>query len=204
MIQATSKPLTFEEFLEQYPEDGKSYELIDGNIVEMRPVGQHEKIAGFITIELGSEIRRQKLPYFIPNNCCVKPPVPNVAYIPDVIVLDETTIGDDPYWENNSTISLARSARLIVEVVSTNWREDYGRKVIDYEAMGIPEYWIVDYRALGARRYIGFPKMPTLSVYSLSEDSEYQVQQFRGNERIESLIFPYLELTAEQLLEAKI
>lgn len=42
MTQAIPKPLTFHEFLKHYPEDGKRYELIDGNIVEIRPVGQHE------------------------------------------------------------------------------------------------------------------------------------------------------------------
>jgi len=35
-------------------------------------------------------------------------------------------------------------------------------------------YWIVDYLALGAARYIGPPKRPTVSVYQLV-DGEYQV-----------------------------
>ena len=45
MAQALPKLLTFEEFLAWYPEDGRRYELIEGEIVEMRPVGQHELIA---------------------------------------------------------------------------------------------------------------------------------------------------------------
>jgi Uma2 family endonuclease len=125
--------------------------------------------------------------------------IDNVGYIPDVIILDETNIEEDPYWEKYSTISLGKLALLIVEVVSTNWRDDYGRKLTDYEAMGIPKYWIIDYLALGATRYIGSPKMPTLSIFNLSEDGEDRVRQFRGNEKINSLIFPNLELTAEQL-----
>lgn len=203
MTQAQVKSLTFDEFLVWYPDNGQRYELIDGNIVEVRPKGQHEKIAGFIALELGTEIREQKLPYFIPNTCCVKPPIANVGYIPDVIILDETSIEKDPYWEKYSTISLGKSARLIVEVVSTNWRDDYGRKLTDYEAMGIPEYWIVDYQALGATRYIGSPKMPTLSVYYLAEDGEYQVEQFRDKQKIESLVFPNLNFTVAQLFAAK-
>jgi Uma2 family endonuclease len=203
MTQAQVKSLTFDEFLVWYPDNGQRYELIDGNIVEVRPKGQHEKIAGFIALELGTEIREQKLPYFIPNTCCVKPPIANVGYIPDVIILDETSIEKDPYWEKYSTISLGKSARLIVEVVSTNWRDDYGRKLTDYETMGIPEYWIVDYQALGATRYIGSPKMPTLSVYYLAEDGEYQVEQFRDKQKIESLVFPNLNFTAAQLFAAK-
>jgi Uma2 family endonuclease len=48
MAQALPKLLTFEEFLEWYPEDGRRYELIEGEIVEIRPVGQHELIASII------------------------------------------------------------------------------------------------------------------------------------------------------------
>jgi Uma2 family endonuclease len=36
-------------------------------------------------------------------------------------------------------------------IVSTNWRDDYYLKYADYEEMGIAEYWIVDYAALGGR-----------------------------------------------------
>lgn len=48
---------------------------------------------------------------------------------------------------------------LVVEVVSTNWHDPYARKLEDYEALGILEYWIVDYQALGGRRFIGFPML---------------------------------------------
>jgi Uma2 family endonuclease len=85
-------------------------------------------------------------------------------------------------------------------------RDDYGHKFIDYEALQISEYWIVDYLGLGGRRYIGSPKQPTFSVYQLV-DGEYQGQQFRGSdslsetlrERIISPRFPELNLTAEQV-----
>jgi Uma2 family endonuclease len=86
-------------------------------------------------------------------------------------------------------------------VVSTNWRDDYGHKLIDYEALGIREYWIVDYLGLGGRRYIGTPKKPTFSVYQLV-DGEYQGQQFRGGDQIISPTFPELNLTAEQVFAA--
>lgn len=69
------------------------------------------------------------------------------------------------------------------------------------EEMGIPEYWIVDYLGLGGRRFIGNPKQPTFSVYQLVE-GEYQVSQFRGDNRIESPTFPELNLTAQQVFSA--
>lgn len=74
------------------------------------------------------------------------------------------------------------------------------KKLADYEALGIPEYWIVDYLALGAARYIGSPKRPTVSIYHLV-DGEYQLSQFR-TQRIISPTFPNLVLTVEQILVA--
>ncbi len=49
--------------------------------------------------------------------------------------------------------------------------------------------------------FIGNPKQPTISIYQLIE-GEYQVRQFRGNDRIQSLAFPELNLTAEQIFRA--
>jgi Uma2 family endonuclease len=201
VIQAIPNLLTFEEFLEQYPEDGGRYELVDGEIIEMRPIGKHEKVAGFISRKLDVEIERLNLPYFISRNCLVKPGRANAGYLPDIIVLDEKVSENDPLWEKSSTISMGSSARLAIEVVSTNWRDDYLRKLDDYELLGIPEYWIVDYLALGAMRYIGSPKQPTLSVYQLIDD-EYQIQKFRGTDRIISQIFPELSLTVNQIWNA--
>ncbi len=201
MIQAIPNLLTFEEFSEQYPENGGRYELVDGAIIEIRPIGRHEKIAGLISRKFDVEIERLKLPYFIPRNCLVKPGRANAGYLPDIIVLDEKVSENDPLWEKSSTISMGSSARLVVEVVSTNWRDDYLRKLDDYELLGIPEYWIVDYLALGAIRYIGSPKQPTLSVYQLI-DGEYQVQQFKGTDQVISQIFPELSLTVNQMWSA--
>ncbi|MBD0337587.1 MAG: Uma2 family endonuclease, partial [Cyanobacteria bacterium Co-bin13] len=104
-------------------------------------------------------------------------------------------------WAKESIITQGDSIRLVIEVVSTNWRDDYGRKVTDYEAMGIAEYWIVDYLALGAVRYIGSPKEPTFSLYRLVE-GEYQVTQIRGEGAILSPTFPDLPLTAAQVFAA--
>jgi Uma2 family endonuclease len=199
--QTDQEKLTFEQFLEQYPEDGGCYELIEGEIVEMRPIGKHEKIAGEISIELGMEIRRSGLPYFIPKTCLIKPMFPNSGYIPDVIVLDNQTIGNDPLWEQYSTVSLGTSIKLAVEVVSTNWQNDYLKKLADYEMLGIGEYWIVDYQGLGGTRYIGSPKVPTISIYSL-RDHEYDLQQFKHQDRLISPTFPELNLTVEQILAA--
>jgi Uma2 family endonuclease len=202
MIQAISKPVTFDEFIAWYPENtAHHYELHHGEIVEMpKPTGKHSEVAGFMIAEVNFEIRRLQLPYFLPKECIVK--CEESGYEPDAIVLNREAIGADPRWQKESVITQGQSAKLVVEVVSTNWSDDYALKLEDYEALGIPEYWICDYLGMGGRRYIGTPKQPTFSVYSLNEAGEYQVKQFRGEQRIESLIFPELQLSLEQILAA--
>ncbi|WP_241392585.1 Uma2 family endonuclease [Rippkaea orientalis] len=66
--------------------------------------------------------------------------------------------------------------------------------------MGIPEYWIIDYAALGGRNFIGTPKQPTVSIYQLVE-GEYQQNQFTDQNPILSRTFPNLNLTVGQLID---
>ncbi|MBN3949024.1 MAG: Uma2 family endonuclease [Nostoc sp.] len=202
MIQALRKLVTFDEFIAWYPENlQQRYELHDGVIVEMAPpTGDHEEVVGFLALNISIEIGRLKLPYFIPKTAFIKPLENESAYSPDVLILNRTNLVNEPLWKKESTVSQAASIPLVIEVVSTNWRDDYLKKVADYEAVGIPEYWIVDYAALGGKRFIGNPKQPTIWVYSLV-DGEYQVRQFRGSDHIVSFTFPELNLTAEQIFQ---
>ncbi|MBG1261289.1 Uma2 family endonuclease [Nostoc commune] len=209
MIQTLRKLVTFDEFVAKYPDNtGKRYELHDGVIVEIsQPTGDHEEVVGFLAFEITRECIRLNLPYFIPKTALVKPPENESAYSPDVLILNRPNLVNETVWKKESTVSQAESIPLVVEVVSSNWRDDYLKKAADYEAMGIPEYWIVDYAALGGRRFIGNPKQPTVSIYTLIE-GEYQVNQFQGSDacggklRIISPLFPELNLTAEQIFQA--
>jgi len=204
MTQALPKIVTFDEFIALYLENsGVRYELHNGEIVEMaQPTGKHERIKGFSAAELTLEFRRLNLPYFIPNQAIVKPPERESGYFPDVLILNDAALVDEPLWEKSSTVTKGASIPLVIEVVSTNWRDDYYLKLADYEEMGISEYWIVDYAALGARKFIGNPKQPTISIYQLI-DGEYQVTQFWGSDKIISPTFPELKLTVEQVFNAK-
>lgn len=202
MIQVIPKQVSFDNFIVWYPENsGHRYELHDGEIIEMpKPLGKHLEVGGFLTGSLFVEIARSKLSYFIPNECVIK--VSESGYEPDVIVLNRQTIGADPRWEKESTITCGKSAKLVIEITSTNWSDDYARKLEDYEALGIEEYWICDYLGLGGKRYIGSPKQPTFSIHQLNEVGEYQCRQFRGQQVIETGVFPDLQLSMEQVLAA--
>jgi Uma2 family endonuclease len=203
--QTEPKIYTFDEFIEWYPENSiVRYELHDGVIVEMpKPRGKHSKLTGFLIEELLIAIRDQskRSIWTIPRESIVKPFRDKSGYEPDIIILNEETIGTETRWETESIIQNATSVKLIVEVVSTNWRDDYYNKLRDYEEMGIPEYWIVDYAALGGRDFIGYPKQPTIFVCELI-DGEYVKTMFRGNDLIKSPTFPQLNLTAKQIFDS--
>jgi Uma2 family endonuclease len=202
MIQTLPQITTFQEFVDWLPENSDvRYELHHGNIIEMaQPVGEHEEIKGFLTIKLSGMIDRLDLPYLIPNQVIVRPDDKDSGYFPDVLIMNRANLPNESQWKKKSILSSGASIPLVIEVVSTNWRDDYYSKFADYEEMGILEYWIVDYAALGGRNFIGNPKQPTISIGNLVE-GEYQITKFQNSDRLISQTFPDLNLTANQVLE---
>lgn len=196
------QPLSFEEFLARYGAEDR-YELIDGEVFDLEPTGAHEQVAAFITAQLCVQIDRSGLPWFVLQRGLLRPANAGVtAFRPDVVVIDQTNLSQEPLWSKQSILTLGSSIRWVAEVVSSNWQNDYARKVEDYALLGIPEYWIVDYAGLGGTRQIGKPKQPTLSICTLV-DGDYEIQRFQGNQPLVSPTFPDLTLTAEQALQAK-
>jgi Uma2 family endonuclease len=195
------KQLSFDEFLARYGGDNR-YELIDGEVFDLEPTGLHEEVAAFITTKVCVQIDKTNLPWFVLQRGLLRPShLSMTAFRPDVAVVDRDELSKELLWSNQSILTLGSSIKFVAEVVSSNWQNDYARKVEDYAVLGIPEYWIADYAGLGGTRHIGKPKQPTLSICTLV-DGEYEIQQFRGNQTITSTVFPGLKLTAEQVLKA--
>jgi Uma2 family endonuclease len=161
MAYISSQTFTVEEFLSQYG-DNPRYELIDGELRDMEPTGPHEIVAGNIAGRIFVEILRANFRWIVPKNCLIKPPAAEATALrPDVIVLDEDKLKQEPFWQREPVICNGATIQLVVEVISTNWQDDYARKVEEYALLGIPEYWIADYRGLGGIAFIGKPKQPT-------------------------------------------
>jgi Uma2 family endonuclease len=200
MIQLATEITTFDEFIDRLPETSEyRYELHNGVVIEMpKPRGKHSDIAGFIVAELNISIRQSTSPYSIPKESIVKSVDSLSGYEPDAIVLNRAKLSEELRWEKESILTLGATIPLIVEVVSTNWQDDYLTKYAAYQELGIAEYWIVDYLGLGGRRFIGSPKQPTISICQLV-DGEYDVRLFRDDETVRSAIFPELELTVNQI-----
>jgi Uma2 family endonuclease len=200
MIQLASKTINIEQFITKYG-DNERFELIDGELVEMEPTGAHEQVAAFISRKLNVEIDRQEQPYFIPHRCLIKLLGTQTAFRPDIIMLDQRSLGNEPLWQNEPVITQGETIKFIAEIVSTNWQNDYARKLEDYALLGIKEYWIVDYLGIGGREYIGNPKQPTITICTLKND-EYEKQLFHGNTQLISPTFTTLKLTANQVFNA--
>jgi Uma2 family endonuclease len=197
--------LRFDEFLARYGEDDR-YELIDSEVFDLEPTGPHEEVAAFIDRKLNVQIDTLGLPYFLPQRCLIKPLGDWTGLRPDLVVLDKAQLVHEPLWAREPiitlVITLGSSVKLIVEVVSGNWQNDYARKVEEYALLGIPEFWIADYAALGGIEFIGRPKQPTLTICILGKDGYYNKRRFQRDEAIASEAFPNLNLTAGQILSA--
>lgn len=194
-----SQTLTLEDFLGQYRNNPR-YELAEGEIIDLEPTGPHETVSGKLASKIGIAINNRQSPWFIPRTCLIRPFSDQAtARCPDIIVLDETVLDNEPLWEREPVITLGRSIKLVVEVVSSNWESDYARKVEEYALLGIPEYWIVDYRGLGGTIFIGKPKQPTFTVCQLLGE-DYQQQQYRLGQGIFSPLFPDLQLCLGEVL----
>lgn len=200
MTQAAPKLLTFDEFIARYG-DNERYEMIDGELIDMEPTGLHEEVAAFVLRKVNVEIDRLNVRWFTPARCLIKPLGTSTAFRPDVVVIDKSALTNEPLWQREPIITLGTSIKLVIEVVSTNWQNDYARKLDDYQALGIPEYWIVDYLGLGGTLFIGSPKQPTITICQL-ENGCYKMSRFRSGEPIISPTFKELQLTGEQVFAA--
>jgi Uma2 family endonuclease len=199
MTVATDRRMTLQEFLTYDDGTDTRHELIKGELIPMSPpTWLHLRITRYLESAFNREIERLGFDWEAfqePGQQTESSSArrPDVAIVPSDFVdaeLDQSAI-------------LVKAAILVVEVVSESTATaDYREKVSEYQAIGIPEYWIVDPDPFGAAKYIGSPKRPTVSVYHVV-DGAYQVRQYRGNETIASPTFPDLHLTAAQVLAGK-
>jgi len=198
--QGKNLDLSFDQFLEQCPEDGR-YELVDGKMVKILATRIHYDIAWLILKSFDREIDRLALNYVVNDVAAVltiNKKGKEQGRHPDVSVINRDL------WRRDRLDyrGIREPIQLAVEVVSTNWEDDYIDKLDEYARLGIPEYWIVDYLAIGSRDYLGDPKLPSVLIFNLDAEGKYQMTRFQNSDRLISATFPELNLTVEQIMAA--
>jgi Uma2 family endonuclease len=201
MTQAVVKPrVSFEEYIDICAQTDERYELVRGELHQMNPpTVLHYRIAKFL-----EKVLDQAIEDYLDSDewetfrDAGQRTEDNSSRLPDLAIVSRAEA--DQLLKQTAVFQCP--SLLVVEIVSpSSASEDYDEKLKEYQALGILEYWVVDYEGLGAAKYIGFPKAPTVSVYELI-DGEYEATKFRGSDRIVSKTFPDLQLTAEQILRA--
>ena len=193
-MTVTTKKLTLSEYLSYEDETDTRYELVNGELVAMaQPKGLHGAISEFLNDQFRAEIKRLGLEWTSKQMAiAIQSPRGgrwDTARIPDVVVLPLEQWRD--LREREAIILLNEPPPLLaVEVVSeSTQRADYRAKRVEYNVLGIPEYWIVD------------PREGQVTVFRLVEDL-YEGQKLVGGALVVSPTFPELRLTVDQILSA--
>ncbi|NET34851.1 MAG: Uma2 family endonuclease [Cyanothece sp. SIO1E1] len=194
MVQIpTPKPkLTFEQYLAYDDGSDNRYELVDGELIALPPEsGLNDAIATWLLVQLIQVVGDYRL--VRKHSCEVQVPGNPPNRWPDLVVLRAEHL---PLIEKRLTITLDMPApSVVIEVVSPgqeNRQRDYDAKCLQYQACGIPEYWLID------------PQEQVVRVLSL-QGRRYHEEAFRGNQVIMSQAIPGVmsrQLTAEQILSA--
>lgn len=190
--------LTFEQFLNF--NDGNElneYELVDGRLLIMpEPSELHEEILEFLSFMFELTYRRRKLKYSVRkrNSLFVEE---TKARRPDIAVIERPKVFND----NQPIQGIRTIPFMIVEIASGNWSTDLVDKQEEYQALGVPEYWIVDYRGQIPAKYCLRGKGKKVIVLTL-DNGEYQRSEYLVGETIPCKTFPDLVLTVNQVLAA--
>ncbi|MEM9266661.1 MAG: Uma2 family endonuclease [Cyanobacteria bacterium P01_F01_bin.13] len=195
MTQAKLKPFTFAEFLERNDADGIRYDLLaDGSLVAVP--SEAEINSAIIMMLLGKlmpfiQLRLAKIGVLELEVEPVGDSKRNRR--PDLAILEPEHLAIDSLKKRTALFLGALPPKFVVEVVSPgnpdseNYKRNYLWKRQQYQAWGIPEYWIID------------PHQLQVTVCLLVNDA-YQEKTYLGSELINSQAFPELSITVNELL----
>ncbi|MFD4430618.1 Uma2 family endonuclease [Nocardia sp. NPDC058497] len=132
--------------LHDLPEDGKGFELEDGWLVEVAAGARHNWIARRLAEILQAALPDGSLMVFDGGEWEVS--TPSGVRKPDIIVVPRD-VARAVIVDEVPKLLPGLDLLLAVEVVSPgsgSERTDRVRKVREYAALGVPEYWIVEHR----------------------------------------------------------
>ena len=174
-------PVSYDEFLEWADEDTRA-EWVDGDIIFMSPISDaHQDIVEFFLTLLRHHVEHHEEGWVRSSTFQMKLDVIPSGREPDIVYLREE------HRNRMTGTYIDGPADMAVEVVSPeSGPRDRGEKFYEYEAAGVPEYWLVD------------PDREELLVYRLQDD-RYKIA-FEGQEgRVDSVVVDGFWIEAEWL-----
>lgn len=186
MVQLKHRFQSFEEYLSYDDGTETLYELFNGELIAVPPEsGLNVEIATFLLLQLATQlghrrIRGQGLELEVRGE-------PRNRY-PDLTVIQDEHIEQ---LKRRNTIRLSMAPpRLVIEIVSpgeVQRNRDYVAKRMQYQDLGIPEYWIVN------------PQDQTILVLALTEGSYCEVATFSHHDAMRSPQLGWLTFTPAQV-----
>ncbi len=186
--------LTFQEYLEYVPESDVRYELVKGKLIPMpASTHLHTNICKFLVYKLQRYFAAENLDLVANALGTGVRTEENTSRIPDVVVFSKTVWEQVLHRPGAGVLDFEEQPILVVEVVSSNRRDDYEIKRDEYETAKIPSYWIVD------------PKKKLVRVFTNTRNEEgYDFVDFTEEKTIVSSQFSQLVLSVKELLNPPI
>jgi Uma2 family endonuclease len=165
--------------LERTPEDGRRYELYDGEVfVVPAPMPRHQVVQHHVTELLCERCRRH-------GGFAVSSPIDIVLSDYDVVQPDVVLFGPARAHLIDLDQVIRHAPDLCVEILSPSTEAtDRGRKLQMFARYGVPEYWIVD------------PVNEVIEVHRLEAANYVLVQRATGDDEVESSVVPGATLRA--------
>lgn len=185
MVTIVDPKLTYED-LRKMPDDGKRYELIDGEVfMTPAPRTRHQLTVGNIHVALRSFVDEHAL-----GQVFLAPT--------DVVFGERTAVQPDLLFIRKDRASIVTELNvqgapdLVIEVLSpSNAAFDRDTKLQVYARAGVGELWYVD------------PETRRVEVLELGADGRYVlVSSFSDRQALTSNTFPGLSLPVERLFPA--
>ncbi|MEH2413652.1 Uma2 family endonuclease [Nostoc sp.] len=194
----TPKPLTFNQFLDfAAGNELNEYELVAGRLVLMPEKCElDEEILEFLSFMFELAYRKRKLKYSVRKRNALQINE-RQSRRPDIAIIQRPQF----YPDDQPRMGIQTQPFMIVEIASSNWSTDLIDKQEEYLVLGVPEYWIIDYRGQIPAKYCLRGKGKKAIVLTL-ENREYQRSEYLEGETIQCLTFPDLTLTVDQVLAA--
>ena len=174
--------ISYEEFLERIDEN-PHVEWVDGEIIEMSPIFErHEDLSGFLKPLVRHFAEAYNLGVVRGEPFQMKPALSLPGRAPDFFFVATA------HLDRLRSTYLEGPADLVVEIISPeSGARDRGDKFFEYEAAGIPEYWLLD------------PIREQAEFYQLDPGGIYRPAALDAQGRYQSVVLPGLWLQVSWL-----